>query len=347
MLNIYKNKKVLIFGHTGFKGSWLALWLSRLGANISGISLPPENKYDHFNLLNLDIDTQFLDIRDYEGLKKKLVKFNPDLIFHLAAQPLVRDSYVDPLKTWSTNVIGSANILNAIKYARNLKGIIVVTSDKCYENKEIRRGYKEDDPMGGNDPYSASKGACEILVNSYRKSFFDLKSSPIICSVRAGNVIGGGDWSKDRLIPDIIKSIKSKKILKIRYPHAIRPWQHVLDCIYGYLLLGEKLLKHETGYSGAWNFGPNRSEGLKVIDILTIIKEQWNSFDWEIEKKIQPYESNLLLLNNTKAKTFLKWNPIWRKKISIYESIYWYKEFLKNKKIISEQQLEKYIKLIK
>ena len=342
MFKPYKHKKILITGHTGFKGSWLSLWLSMIGADLYGISLKPKTQDDHFNFIKTDIESHFTDIRDYSNIKKIITTINPDLIFHLAAQPLVRESYQSPLDTWNTNVMGTAHILDVARGCESLKGVVVVTSDKCYENREIQKGYQESDPMGGHDPYSSSKGACELLVNSFRKSFFS-SSKQLVASARAGNVIGGGDWSDDRLIPDIARAVKSNSKILIRSPRATRPWQHVLDCLNGYLLLGENLLKGKKEFAQAWNFGPNKSGNLKVIDVMKMIAGQWENVSYEIQQSTDLHEANLLYLNNSKAKRHLNWRPVWGVKKSIFETIQWYKAFQESRQIISEDQIKKFM----
>jgi len=338
----FKNKKVIVTGHTGFKGSWLTLWLSMLGADLYGISLKPKRRNDHFNLIKTDLESHYADIRDNNRIKTLIKKIDPDLIFHLAAQPLVRESYLSPLDTWNTNVIGTANILNAARSCERLKGIVIVTSDKCYENREIVKSYKESDPMGGHDPYSSSKGACELLVNSFRKSFFT-SSKQLVASARAGNVIGGGDWSEDRLIPDIARAVKSNSNILIRSPQATRPWQHVLDCLNGYLHLGESLLKGKKEYAQAWNFGPNKSGNLKVIDVINMIVAEWESVSYETQQTADLHEANLLYLDNSKAKRYLNWRPVWCVKKSILKTIEWYKVFQESRQIISEDQIKKFM----
>jgi len=347
MLDCFKNKKILVTGHTGFKGSWLVSWLNIIGANVSGISLPPKSKYDHFNFLELNIDSHFQDINDFDNLQNIIKKINPEFIFHLAAQPLVRESYKTPIDTWQTNVMGTANILNISQSLKDLKGILVITSDKCYENREIDYGYKEDDRLGGYDPYSSSKAATEILVNSFRKSFFSTPKSPLIASARAGNVIGGGDWSVDRLFPDIVRSVQTKKSIMIRNPHATRPWQHVLDCLFGYLLLAEKLFEcSDFTYAEAWNFGPAKNSNIKVIDILKNVKILWPDVKWELDNGLNSHEANLLYLDSTKANTLLNWNCNLDIDTTLEWTIEWYKEFL-DSNIISNNQINQYMELIK
>ena len=346
VFNCYKGKKILVTGHTGFKGSWLVSILNILGANVSGISLPPKNKNDHINHLECQIDSYYQDINDFNKLSKILNKIKPDFIFHLAAQPLVRESYKNPIETWQTNVIGTANIINISQSLENLKGILVITSDKCYENYEIDYGYKEEDRLGGYDPYSSSKAAAEILVNSFRQSFFSNVNDPLIASARAGNVIGGGDWSEDRLFPDIVRSVQSKKSILVRNPNATRPWQHVLDCLYGYLMLAEKLIDgDDITFGDAWNFGPPKASNIKVIDILKSVNKIWTDVKWIFEDEFISHEASLLYLDSSKSNRLLNWKSILDIEESINWTITWYKEFLDNN-VITNNQINKYLKLI-
>ena len=268
--NIYKGKKVFLTGHTGFKGSWLALWLTKLGAKVCGYSLEPNTTPSMFEELNIKdyIEKSIIgDILDYEFLNNSIKDFQPDIIFHLAAQPLVRLSYFEPIQTYKTNVIGTLNVLEASRNCKSVKAFVNVTTDKCYENKEIEQGYKEDDPMGGYDMYSSSKGCVEILSSSFRRSFLQEENSMAMATARAGNVIGGGDWALDRLIPDCIRSINKEIDIEIRNPVAVRPWQHVLEPLSGYLLLGQKLLEDGQKYAEGFNFGPNEESVLTVAEV--------------------------------------------------------------------------------
>jgi CDP-glucose 4,6-dehydratase len=336
---IFNKKKILITGDRGFKGSWLTLWLLNLGAKVYGISLKEPDQL-HYNFLNMDYPSYELDIRDKENLKKQIKKINPDLIFHLAAQSLVNNSYKNPIDTWNTNVMGTAFLLDSIKSLNNLSGILVVTSDKCYENLEKNIFYKEGDRLGGYDPYSASKAACDILATSFYKSF--LSNNDIqLATVRAGNVIGGGDFSKDRLIPDIYKAVKNKRILDIRYPSSIRPWQHVLDCLHGYLLLAERIINGEKKFSRAWNFGPTKKSSKTVISVV----EEFNKYFPELQvniSEIKNHESSILQLDSSDARKYLNWVPILDFKDCISYTSLWYKEFITSQKIISLDQIVKY-----
>jgi CDP-glucose 4,6-dehydratase len=347
--NIYKNKKIFLTGHTGFKGSWMALWLNNLGAELLGYSLKPNTEPNHFSLLDLKIDSIIGDIRNLSFLKKNILNFKPDIVFHFAAQPLVRQSYKEPVETFETNIIGTINVLEACKYSDSVKAIVIITSDKCYENKEWIWGYRENDPIGGFDPYSASKACAELVTASYRNSFFNLndygtKHTILIASARAGNVIGGGDWSNDRLIPDIIKAAAANKNVIIRNPNAIRPWQHVLEPLSGYLLLGQKLLQKESKFAEAWNFGPNEEGSIKVKEIVKSSQKYWQKINYSIEENPQEvHEATLLKLDCSKAFLKLNWRNIWDKEITFKKVIEWYKEYYENKTIFSNKQLKEYI----
>jgi CDP-glucose 4,6-dehydratase len=340
--DIYKNRRVLITGHTGFKGSWLALWLKNLGAKITGLALTPDTTPSHWDLLNLDIDDRRVDVRDFKAVSDAVYSSSPEIIFHLAAQPLVRRSYKDPLETWSTNVIGTANILEACRQTSGVRAVVVVTTDKCYENQGKKFGYREEDRLGGRDPYSASKASAELVVSSYRNSFFDHKSEPLLASARAGNVIGGGDWSEDRLIPDLVRAINSEAMLKVRYPKATRPWQHVLEPLSGYLCLGQKLLEGKKEFAEAWNFGPDDRGNLTVEMILFRLKEQWSSVNWQVIDSPQPHEEILLQLNSNKAFQVLNWKPVWSFQQGLSATIEWYKANLERNVVISLEQLQDY-----
>ena len=307
--NFYK-KKILITGHTGFKGSWLTLWLNKLGANIMGISLDIPSSPSNFNAIKIKkniIDRRF-DLKDIDRLKKEINIFRPNYIFHLAAQSLVKSSYTNPKKTWETNLMGTINLLEVLKNAKFSTSVVIVTSDKCYLNKEKKTGYQEFDELGGLDPYSASKASVEIMVKSYIKSFFNKKKNIRIATARAGNVVGGGDWSKDRLIPDCVKCWAKNKFSIIRNPESVRPWQHVLEALHGYLLLAIALKKNNNFHGQNFNFGPSLNKFYKVKNILKEIKLYWPGIKWKIAKKNSFYESNLLLLNSSKSKKKLGWN---------------------------------------
>ena len=331
MFEIYKNKKVFITGHTGFKGSWLSFWLKTLGAEVTGYSLEPNSEFSMFKELNLD---KFIDnsvtgnILDVYKLEKTISEFKPDIVFHLAAQPLVRLSYIEPLLTYQTNVIGTLNLFEASRKA-GTKAFINVTTDKCYENKEIKKGYVEDDSMGGFDMYSSSKGCVEIMTSSYRRSFLNCDNSMLLSSVRAGNVIGGGDWAIDRLIPDCIRAINDNKKIVLRNPFSIRPWQFVLEPLSGYLLLGTKLLAGEKNLAQGFNFGPNEGNVLSVKDVVDSVIQKYGKGEIEIKKDDKFHEANLLMLNIDKAKKLLGWKPVYDAQTAIEKTVEWYVHFYK------------------
>ena len=334
-LEIFKNKKVLITGHTGFKGSWLSLWLKNLNSNVLGVSLNIPTTPSHYNALGLrnEIRNEFVNIRDLTKLKKIFRKFKPDFVFHLAAQPLVKYSYENPELTFNTNSIGTLNVLECLRETKKNCIAVIITSDKVYKNKEIKRGYKENDILGGVDPYSASKASAELIIDSYFNSFLKYKKNLRIGMARAGNVIGGGDWSENRLIPDCIKSWSINSTVKIRNPYSTRPWQHVLDAVYGYLLLAIKLKKNRKLNGQAFNFGPSAQNNFKVIDILKLMKKFWKSIKWNINvKKNNHYESSLLKLNSNKSKKYLNWKANLNFVESVKYTIEWYKFFYQNKK---------------
>ena len=309
----WKNKKVLITGHTGFKGGWLSMILKQKGAKVVGFALAPATKPSLYESLDLGkkITSVFGDIRNAEEVKKVIKKYKPEVVFHLAAQPLVRRSYKDPVETYETNVIGTANVLEAVRNSDSVKAVICITTDKCYENKEWVWPYREDDQLGGHDPYSASKACAELVVASYRNSFFNDKDSKVLlASTRAGNVIGGGDWSEDRLIPDVIRSVFENKSLEIRNPNSVRPWQHVLDPLFGYITLAENLMDKGRDFASAWNFGPDNDEVVPVKDVLNYLNNSLvNKFKFKKTTGKNPHEAGLLLLDSSKAKKYLGWSP--------------------------------------
>ena len=350
---IYRNKTVLVTGHTGFKGSWLVFWLLQMKAKVIGYSKDIPSNPSHFELLQKKGFLENLidirgDIRDSEKLEEVFMKYKPDIVFHLAAQPLVRLSYENPVETYETNVIGTLKVFEACRKA-NIKAIVNITSDKCYENREWVWGYRENDPMGGYDPYSSSKGCAELLTNSYRNSYFNLNEymrthNTLLASCRAGNVIGGGDWAKDRLITDIMVAVSENEKVKIRNPQAIRPWQHVLEPLSGYLMIGQKLLEGKKEFAEAWNFGPSDENSITVEEVVKYIKNYWDKIDYIIEKnKNQLYEANLLKLDCSKAHLKLKWKSVWNNETTFEKTVSWYKNFYENKKISTLQNLINYI----
>lgn len=346
---IYKNKKVLVTGHTGFKGSWLSYWLKKMGANVSGFALKPNTNPSHFQSLGIEMNSVIANINKLKDIKQAINTFKPEIIFHLAAQPLVRYSYENPLNTLSTNIIGTANLLEACRNTDYIKAIVIVTSDKCYENNEWLWGYRECDSMGGFDPYSVSKGCTELITSSYRRSFFNLndfssKHCTLIASARAGNVIGGGDWSVDRLIPDVIRATVNKKKTLIRNPNSTRPWQHVLEPLSAYLLLGQKLLEGKIEFADSFNFGPGENGEKNVLEILKISRNFWSDVDFEIDmSNNHPHEANFLKLDCSKALHYLKWKSVWDVNQAISSTINWYKSFYENNEVLTDKQLDIYI----
>lgn len=334
--NFYKGKRVIVTGHTGFKGSWLSIWLHELGAEVVGIALAPFSEKDNFVLsgigkrIKADIRA---DIRDGARMKQIFTEHQPEIVFHLAAQPLVRLSYEIPVETYETNVMGTINIMEAIRTTKSVKVGMMITTDKCYDNKEKLTGYKEEDPLGGYDPYSSSKGACELAIQSWRNSYFNpadygTKHTMSLSSVRAGNVIGGGDWALDRLIPDCIRALEAGKPIEIRSPKAVRPWEHVLEPLSGYLLLAQKMWESPAEYCEGWNFGPEMDSVLTVWEIATAMVE---SFGYgELKNVSNPnalYEASILMLDITKAKTRLGWHPRLNAKQTIVLTADWYKRY--------------------
>lgn len=345
---IYKDKIVLVTGHTGFKGSWLVYWLEQMGAKVIGYSLEAPTEPNHISLLNLDIVSIIADIRDLNKLNQIFNEYKPDIIFHLAAQPLVRLSYENPIETYETNVIGTLKVLEACKRSK-VKAIVNITSDKAYENKEWVYGYRENDPMGGYDPYSSSKGCADILASSFRNSYFNIKDykkthNTLLATCRAGNVIGGGDWAKDRLMSDIMISVSQGKKVSIRNPNATRPWQHVLEPLSGYLHIGQKLLEEKVEFSGAWNFGPSDEGSITVEEVVKNVKKHWDKIDYQIDKDPnQPHEANLLKLDCSKAHILLKWQDVWDSQTTFEKSVKWYKAYYENNQILTSDDLQSYI----
>ena len=345
----YKGKKVFVTGHTGFKGTWFITWLHLLGATVKGYSLPPEEGNSFFNTMSgqITVENVFADIRDKEKLQAELNNFQPDFVFHLAAQALVRRSYQIPAETFEVNAVGTANVLEAVSKLTGKCTVVVVTTDKVYENREINYHYKEDDILGGYDPYSASKAATEIVVNSFRNSFFNTQNLSIhqkaIVSARAGNVIGGGDRSTDRIIPDIIRALENNKAIEVRSPAAIRPWQHVLEPLGGYLLAGMLLDMDGVKFSGAYNFGPLPDDHLPVKDLVETAIHCWGAGTW-VDKSdaSQPHEAGVLQLNISKAKKFLHWQPKLESKEAVDWTIQWYKQADENVFNFTIQQIKNY-----
>jgi CDP-glucose 4,6-dehydratase len=346
--NFWLNKKVFITGHTGFKGSWLALWLNSLGAKITGFSLAPDKFPNLYELTQIDncINSIIGDIKDSSEIHNALLENQPDVIFHLAAQSIVRKSFQIPIETYATNIMGTVNLLEASSKLKNLKSIIVVTSDKCYQNHEWDWSYRENDMLGGKDPYSSSKACVELISNSFRECF--LKDKGIfLATTRAGNVVGGGDWSEDRLIPDILKNIENNNTIKIRNPNSIRPWQHVLEPLSGYITLAEKLYIDGNNYSQAWNFGPKEDDAKSVKWIVeNIIKKFEQKIKWENEefKNNEQQEAKILKLDSSKSRNLLGWHPLWNIDYALDKTLEWNKAYLDNEdmKLFTMKQINEY-----
>jgi CDP-glucose 4,6-dehydratase len=341
--NTYKGKKVFLTGHTGFKGAWMLNTLSLLGAEIKGYALEPQTPYDLFHLIEGEklCESVIADLRDKKRLESEIVAFQPDFVFHLAAQPLVRLSYEIPAETFGVNVIGTANVLDGVKLLQKKCTVVLITTDKVYHNNEWTYPYRENDRLGGYDPYSASKACAELLIDSYRNSFFNPKEYNKhlkgIAVARAGNVIGGGDWSKDRLIPDIVRSLIANKPVVIRNPNAVRPWQHVLEPVVGYLMLGMHLEKQPIDFAQAYNFGPQAEDALAVEEMVKATIDSWGSGEYQIEKETnQPHEAGLLKLDISKVKSKLNWMPKMNAKETVKFTLDWYKSFKSNTLKVSD-----------
>ena len=348
----WKGKRVIITGHTGFKGAWLTVWLRVLGADVVGYSLLPPTVPSHYELAKVEegITVVEADVRDFETLRKVFQTHRPEIVFHMAAQALVRRSYHDPVETYATNIMGTAHLLETVRQVKGVKAVVNVTSDKCYENREWVWGYRETDPMGGYDPYSSSKGCAELVSFGYLRSFFnpdEYKSHGVgLASVRAGNVIGGGDFAQDRLIPDLVRAFEKREPVHIRFPHATRPWQHVLEPLSGYLLLAEKLYKDGPAYAGAWNFGPPE-DGVKDVGwVVDQFAKKWGKdAKWEVDSAAHPHEAGMLKLDCSKARTFLNWRPRLNIDEALECTVKWYKAYVNHPdslRTITEQQIEKY-----
>lgn len=347
--SFWKNKRIFLTGHTGFKGSWMSLWLHSMGAVVKGYSLEPNttpNIFTEASVYEALEDSEIGDIRNLKQISKSMSDFNPDILIHMAAQPLVRLSYHDPVNTYTTNVIGTVNVLEAARKCKKLKAIVSVTTDKCYENREWDWGYREDEAMGGHDPYSSSKGCAELVTSAYRRSFFNDKNTASLASARAGNVIGGGDWSDDRLIPDILKAFENSVPVVIRNPLSTRPWQHVLEPIAGYLVLAENLYLNGDDFAEGWNFGP-KDEGCKPVNwILEKMVKFWgNNASWDLDKMNNPHEASFLKLDCSKAANRLKWQPKWDLQESLEMIVNWHQNYLKGNNMKKEclKEIKKYI----
>jgi CDP-glucose 4,6-dehydratase len=331
----WSKRKVLVTGHTGFKGSWLCLWLQSLGAQVTGYSLPPPTEPSLYELAHIQRGMNAIagDVLDLAHLRRVMREGQPEIVFHLAAQSLVRHSYTDPVATYATNVMGTVHVLESIRSAASVRAVVIVTTDKCYENREGLRAYRETDRLGGTDPYSNSKACAELVTGAFRKSFFTtlVGSTVGIASARAGNVIGGGDWAADRLIPDVMRAAFAGEEIPIRNLQSVRPWQHVLDPLCGYLALGEKLYRDPEHFSESWNFGPDESQTSSVLNVLGLLKELWGpGISWRLDDRVHPHEARLLNLDSGKAKTRLGWEPRWNLNSAIKATVQWYKAYQSN-----------------
>ncbi len=350
--NTYKGKRVLITGHTGFKGSWLSIWLKMMGAHVIGYALEPYTGRDNFVVTKLEDKVTHIigDVRNYQVLFDVLKEYKPEFVFHLAAQPLVRESYVNPKETYDVNIGGTVNVLECCRLTNSVKVIINVTTDKCYENKEWIWGYRESDRLGGYDPYSSSKAGSEIVTQAYRNSFFhpekNMDHRKSLSSTRSGNVIGGGDWRTDRLLPDCIRALEQNKPIVIRNPNAYRPWQHVFEPLYGYLLLSSKMVEEPRVYCGAWNFAPEEKALMTVCEVADLVIENWGKGSWESRlDENAPHEAHALRLNITKAMTLLDWKPVWDIEQAVRTTVDWYKSYqAKDMYLFCEQQIKSYMK---
>ena len=339
----WKGKKVFITGHTGFKGSWLSLWLQDMGAIVKGYALDPNTNPNLFTQAKVaqNMDSEIGDIIDLNHISQSMKIFNPEVLIHMAAQPLVRLSYQEPVLTYTTNVLGTVNVLEAARKCSNLKAIVSVTTDKCYENKEWPWGYRENEPMGGHDPYSSSKGCVELVTAAYRKSFFNNENSAFLASARAGNVIGGGDWSADRLIPDILRAFEKNEPVIVRNPMSTRPWQHVLEPLSGYLVLAQHLFEEGSNVAEGWNFGPKDEDCKPVSWILDRMVTNWgNGASWELDKNNNPHEAGYLKLDCSKAAMRLNWYPKWNLEHTLESIINWHQHFIAQKNIQEQCLLE-------
>ncbi len=344
--DFWQGKRVLITGHTGFKGSWLSIWLSSYGAIVRGLALAAPTTPSLFQEAGVGrlVDSVIGDVRSFEVVRAAFAGFEPEIVFHMAAQPLVRFSYHDPVATYETNVLGTAHVLEAIRTVGSARAVVNVTTDKCYENREWVWGYREDEPMGGFDPYSSSKACSELVTSAYRRSFFT-EQGIALASARAGNVIGGGDWASDRLVPDIIRAFDSGAPVIIRNPRSVRPWQHVLEPLSGYMTLAESLWKSPQAFSSAWNFGPRDEDAKPVSWIVDALSKKWRGrASWTLDNNVQPHEANYLKLDSSKAKHELGWTPTWSIDDALSKVIDWHNSWVDKREVLSVclQQIEEF-----
>ncbi len=343
---IYRGRRVLVTGHTGFKGSWLTYWLRELGAQVCGLALAPDTEPNHYSLLELGVEEARADLRDPEATRHALERFEPQIVFHLAAQSLVRRSYRDPLGTVQTNVLGLVHLFEAVRSVPSVRAVVNATTDKCYENDGRAGGYAEHDCLGGHDPYSASKACAEVLSSSWRRSFFsqaDSRGNPVLlATARAGNVIGGGDWAEDRLVPDLVRAASRGQTAPIRNPSAIRPWQHVLEPLSGYLELGRRLLEGDQRAASAWNFGPPPDLLLSVDQVAAGIARQWPSVRIEADLRAHPHEAQILTLDWSKAREHLDWHPVWNAETMLVRTADWYRAYAEAGFVRTNEDLRAY-----
>jgi CDP-glucose 4,6-dehydratase len=338
----YADRRVLVTGHTGFKGSWLCLWLRALGAHVTGLALAPDTEPSHWQLLGLgDVQDLRVDLRDAAAVQQALQTAAPEVVFHLAAQPLVRRSYREPVPTFDTNVLGLVHLLEAVRVTPSVRALVNATTDKVYLEQTTTTGYREEHPLGGHDPYSTSKACAELVTECYRKSFFS-GGGPKVATARAGNVIGGGDWAQDRLVPDVVRAASSGSILKIRNPEAIRPWQHVLEPLSGYLKLGERLLAGDA-VEGPWNFGPSADATLPVQALVSLMQSHWPQLRVQQQPGPHPYESVALQLDASKAAQQLGWRPVWDAETTLHSTIQWYRNYYELGQLRSRMDLQTYV----
>jgi len=349
--DFWQGKKVFLTGHTGFKGGWLSLWLQNLGAKVYGYALNPPTTPNLFTVASVAeslVSSTIADIRDASSFESAMLSAQPDIVFHLAAQPLVRYSYAEPVETYATNVMGTVNLFEAVRKTPSVRAVINITTDKCYENRESLRPYREDDAMGGYDPYSSSKGCSELVTAAYRRSFL-AEAGVAVATARAGNVIGGGDWSEDRLIPDFLRAIDKNETLVVRSPNAIRPWQHVLEPLAGYLQLAERLFTQGEQFAQGWNFGPADEDAQTVAWIVDKLTATVPNANWQLDQNLQPHEANYLKLDSTKARTQLGWQPRWKLEVALQKIMDWHQHWHKggNMHQFSLTQIAEYQRAIK